>query len=301
MNDRFLLIVTGMSGAGKSSALHALEDLDFFCVDNLPPALLPQFTKLLNEEPQHIRQAAICVDVRGGEFFYSIFSALEQLDKQDVRYEILFLDASDEALVRRFKESRRPHPLLPNGRLLEGIEKERSKTSFLKGRADHILDTSNITPHQLVEAVQRLFMHPEEKTQLLVHIVSFGFKFGLPLDSDLLFDVRFMPNPYWVQELRDYTGLHASVIDYVMKWPVSRMFLNKLMELMDFLLPNYKLEGKNQLVIAIGCTGGRHRSVTVAEKLADELRLLGYVVDVTHRDIKKRNKDAEESEDKIIP
>ena len=301
MNDRFLLIVTGMSGAGKSSALHALEDLDFFCVDNLPPALLPQFTKLLNEEPQHIRRAAICVDVRGGEYFYSIFAALEQLDKQDVRYEILFLDASDEALVRRFKESRRPHPLLPNGRLLEGIEKERSKTSFLKGRANHILDTSDLTPHQLVETVQKLFMHPEEKSQLLVHIVSFGFKFGLPLDADLLFDVRFMPNPYWVEDLREFTGLHASVIDYVMKWPVSRMFLNKLVDLMDFLLPNYKLEGKNQLVIAIGCTGGRHRSVTVAEKLADELRLRGYTVDVSHRDVKKRLRDTEESEDKINP
>ncbi|HZW48852.1 MAG TPA: RNase adapter RapZ, partial [Bacillota bacterium] len=196
---------------------------------------------------------------------------------------------------------RRPHPLLPNGRLLEGIEKERSKTSFLKGRADHILDTSDFTPHQLMEAVQQLFMQSEEKPKLLLHIVSFGFKFGLPVDSDLLFDVRFMPNPYWVKELRDYTGLQASVIDYVMKWPVSRIFLNKLVEMMAFLLPNYTLEGKHQLVIAIGCTGGRHRSVTVAEKLADELRLLGYSVDVTHRDIKKRNKDAEKAEDKIIP
>lgn len=293
MNEKQLIILTGMSGAGKSTALHALEDLDFFCVDNLPPLLLPQLVHMLYETSPQIKRIAICVDVRGGELFTTIFAALKELEAQGIAYEILFLEANDEILIRRYKESRRPHPLMPEGRLTEGIAKERNQLSFLKGKANYILDSSHNNPHQFKESIQSLFLQEKQEKKLKVQVLSFGFKHGLPMDADLVFDVRFMPNPHWVAELKDRTGVSPAVANYVMNWPISQEFYKRLIEMIIFLLPNYKQEGKEQLVLAIGCTGGRHRSVTVAEKITEDLRILGYQVNVTHRDVERVSGDAE--------
>jgi len=285
MNEKQLVLLTGMSGAGKSTALRALEDLDFFCVDNLPPLLLPQLVHMLYESSPQIKKMAICVDVRGGELFSTIIAALKQLEAENIAYEILFLEANDEILIRRYKESRRPHPLMPEGRLTEGIAKERNQLSFLKGKANYILDSSHNNPHQFRESIQNLFQREKDEKRLKVQVLSFGFKYGLPMDADLVFDVRFMPNPHWVAELKDRTGISPAVASYVMNWPKSLEFYSKLIDMITFLLPNYKQEGKDQLVLAIGCTGGRHRSVTVAEKITEDLRLLGYQVNITHRDM----------------
>jgi UPF0042 nucleotide-binding protein len=295
MNEKQLVLLTGMSGAGKSTALRALEDLDFFCVDNLPPLLLPQLVHMLYDSSPQIKRIAICVDVRGGELFSTIIAALKQLEAENIAYEILFLEANDEILIRRYKESRRPHPLMPEGRLTEGIAKERNQLSFLKGKANYILDSSHNNPHQFRESIQSLFQREKDEKRLKVQVLSFGFKYGLPMDADLVFDVRFMPNPHWVAELKERTGISPAVASYVMNWPKSLEFYNKLIDMITFLLPNYKQEGKDQLVLAIGCTGGRHRSVTVAEKITEDLRLLGYQVNVTHRDMEHASGGEERS------
>ena len=285
MTEKQLIILTGMSGAGKSTALRALEDLDFFCVDNLPPPLLNQLVDLLYQSVPPINRLAICIDIRGGELLSTILAALSELEAKGIDYDILFLEASDETLIRRYKESRRPHPLDSNGRLPEGIEKERNLLSFLKGKATYVLDSSQNNPHQFRDQIQKFYASGDSQRDLKVHILSFGFKNGLPLDADLVFDVRFLPNPYWVEELRELTGINRQVADYVMSWPKSQEFYQKLKDIILFLLPNYHLEGKDQLVIAIGCTGGQHRSVALSERLGTDLNVKKYKTRVTHRDL----------------
>ncbi len=278
-----LVIITGMSGAGKSLAVHSLEDLGFFCVDNLPPALIPKFAELCQEG--RLTRLALVVDIRGGEFFGEVFSALEHLESVGMPYQILFLEASEEVLVRRYKETRRRHPLAPQGGILEGIQEERRRLEELRGKAHIVLDTSDLTPQKLREEIMQLFSD-ERRRGLIVVLVTFGYKRGLPLDGDLVFDVRFLPNPNYVESLQELDGTDSRVRDYVLKWPVTRKFMKRLAGLVRFLLPLYVAEGKTQLTIAIGCTGGRHRSVVVAEYLAGVIRRLGHTVLVEHRDIK---------------
>ena len=280
-------IVTGMSGAGKTQALKCLEDRGFFCVDNLPPALIPTFADLIRESPQRIERVALVSDVRGGEFFDQLFEALEELKERGIRYRILFLEASDEVLVRRFKESRRPHPLQRDGKSLEeAIREERERLRELRERADKVIDTSELTIHDLRRTIERDFL-ATEPDGMAVSIVSFGFKYGIPPDADLVFDVRFLKNPNYEPALKPLDGRNRAVRDYVLSDPTSREFLRRLFGLIEFSLPHYAREGKPYLSIAIGCTGGRHRSVAIAEELARFLRERGYRVSVHHRDIEK--------------
>ena len=284
--DLQLVVVTGLSGAGKTQAIHALEDLGFFCVDNLPPALLAPFAALCRQPDSPVRRVAVVMDVRGGDWFDQAVEALQELDKAGVFYRIVFLEASDEALVKRFKETRRRHPLAPQGRLLEGIRAERQRLGALRGRAHVILDTSELTPRQLRERIADLWGGPETP-RLIAHVVSFGFRYGLPADADLVFDVRFLPNPHYVPDLQPMTGLDDRVREYVLRWPSARRLLEQLQELLDFLLPQYINEGKTQLTVAVGCTGGQHRSVVIAEALAAHLRNQGHRVLVEHRDVER--------------
>ena len=278
------MIITGLSGAGKSEAVRAFEDLGFFCVDNLPPTLIPKFAELAAQSEGKIDKIALVVDIRSREFFASLFTALDALEAMGVGYEIVFLEASDEALVRRFKETRRRHPLSAEGGIIEGIGEERRKLEEVREKATRIIDTSSITPKQLRERIAASFvkLHPQKGIDVIV--VSFGFKHGIPIDADLVFDVRFLPNPHYVESLRPLTGESEAVRDYVFRSKVTNSFLHKLLDFMTFLLPQYMKEGKAQLIIGIGCTGGRHRSVAIADRLAGFLRDQGYNVTVEHRD-----------------
>ncbi len=289
MNKINLIIITGLSGAGKSQALRSLEDLGFFCVDNLPPTFLPKFIELCARSEGRIQRVAMVIDIRGGEFFDSLFEALELIERGGFLYRILFLEASDETLVRRFKETRRPHPLALEGRVLEGIRLERKRLNELRGRAHYIVDTTDLTPRQLREEIRYLLSGELEPGKLLISIVSFGFKFGLPLDADLVFDVRFLPNPYYVETLRPLTGTDREVREYVLRWPVTKRFIRRLASLIKFLIPHYANEGKAQLTIAIGCTGGRHRSLVIAERLTEILQHCSYRVVLEHRDVGKND------------
>lgn len=282
-----LLIITGMSGAGKSLCVKYFEDIGYFCVDNLPPSLIPKFTEVILQSKNPIDKIALIVDIRGGIMFLDLFPALQQLQEIGIAYRILFLDATDAVLVKRFKETRRTHPLSPEGRLAEGIEEERRILQAVKDKADYIIDTSNLTPRQLKEEITRLFVEGKTFKGLIVNIVSFGFKHGIPMDCDLVFDVRFIPNPYYVPELKPKSGLDPDVSDYVLSFPETRKFLNKLNEMITFLIPYYVKEGKTQLIIGIGCTGGRHRSVVIANRLAQMQREKGSSVVTQHRDIEK--------------
>ena len=280
-----MVIVTGLSGAGKTEAVRSLEDLDFFCVDNMPPTLIPRFAELFGTAGREVKKIALVVDIRGGRFFPDLFQALSFLEGEGYRYEILFLEASDEVLIRRFKETRRRHPLSPQGNIPEGILEERRRLEELRGRADKIIDTSSLSPRQLKEQVQELFGE-EGNARLVITVLSFGYKHGLPLDADLVMDVRFLPNPHYVESLKGFTGRDQLVADYVLASPATREFLSRFEDLLGYLIPYYIQEGKSQLVIAIGCTGGQHRSVTLAEKLYDYLRQnQDYRVTVRHRDI----------------
>jgi len=280
-------IVTGMSGAGKTQALKCLEDRGFFCVDNLPPALIPTFADLILDAPRRIERVALVSDVRGGEFFDQLFEALEELKGRGIRCRILFLEASDEVLVRRFKESRRPHPLQKDGKSLEeAIREERERLRELRERADKVIDTSQLTIHDLRKTIEREFL-ATEPNGMAVSIVSFGFKYGIPPDADLVFDVRFLKNPNYEPELKPLDGRSKEVREYVLSDPTSREFLRRLFGLIEFALPHYAKEGKPYLSIAIGCTGGRHRSVAIAEELAGFLQRRGYRVSIHHRDIEK--------------
>ncbi|MFZ5641160.1 MAG: RNase adapter RapZ [Bacillota bacterium] len=283
---RFVM-VTGLSGAGKTQAINALEDLGFFCVDNLPPALIPKFAELCAQSEGRLNKIAVVVDIRGGGFFDSINETLETLRHAGVKWEILFLEASDETLVRRFKESRRPHPLRPHGPLLEGIQEERRRLQDLKGWAHKIIDTTDRTNKQLKEEIAAAFGEEGKASILNITVLSFGYKYGIPLDADLLMDVRFLPNPHYIDELRPLTGNDKEIQDFVLDSPVTRTFLRKYYSLIKFLIPNYVKEGKTGLVIAIGCTGGRHRSVTLANKIGELLGNLDASIIVKHRDIDK--------------
>ncbi|WP_042222522.1 RNase adapter RapZ [Oceanobacillus manasiensis] len=282
-----LVIITGMSGAGKTVAIQSFEDLGYYCVDNLPPALLPKFLELMRDSKNNIHKVALVMDLRGREFFDSLFEALDVLGKENwLEEHILFLDAKDEKLVSRYKETRRAHPLDVGGLPLNGIRQEREILDQLRGRAQRIIDTTALKPKELREKIVQKYT--EEKQEIFsVHMVSFGFKYGLPIDADLVFDVRFLPNPHYVPTLQPLTGLNNDVASYVFKWSDTQKFNEKVLDLLQFMLPQYKKEGKSQLVVAIGCTGGQHRSVALSEFFAKELSK-SYITHVTHRDIDKR-------------
>lgn len=279
------VIVTGLSGAGKSQAIKCLEDLGFFCVDNLPPALLPKFADLCYQSGSKIDKLALVIDIRGGKFFDDLFESLNQLKLQDYKYEILFLEASDDILIKRFKESRRSHPLAMDGRIQDGIRDERIKLSEVKSKADNIIDTSNLTPRQLKEEMIHIFVEGKKFEGIIISVVSFGFKYGIPLDADLVFDVRFLPNPYYIDDLKKFSGKDEAVKEYVLKWNETKQFLEKTIDMVEFLLPYYIKEGKTHLVIAIGCTGGRHRSVALANEIYEAMKKNGHRVIIDHRDI----------------
>lgn len=273
-----LVIVTGMSGAGKSSSLKFLEDMGFFCVDNLPPFLISKFLD------SNLKRIAIGIDIRGGELFEDLFTNLEKLDS----YKILFLDAADDVLIKRFKETRRIHPLAKNGRVITGISQERKILQEVKSKADYIIDTSYMRTNELKEKINDIFIAQKKFDSMIINIISFGFKHGIPHDSDLVFDVRFLPNPFYISELKELTGNDLPVKNYVLNQDASKIFLNKFLDLINFLLPNYIHEGKNQLVISIGCTGGQHRSVALANVIYENLLVMGHSVFINHRDINLR-------------
>lgn len=281
-----LVIITGMSGAGKTVAMQSLEDLGYFCVDNLPPSLLPKFWELMKESDK-MDKIALVMDLRGREFFDSIEPALDELDNTNfITTKILFLEADDKVLVSRYKETRRHHPLEPNGSVLDGINAERELLSDLKGRSQLVINTSNMAPRELRERINNEFQ-TEDKDVFSVQLMSFGFKYGIPIDADLVFDVRFLPNPHYIDKMRPLTGLDEDVYEYVMKWPETMAFLDKLVDLLMFTLPFYKREGKTQLVIAIGCTGGQHRSVALTEYVGKAIQQK-YETTISHRDMKRR-------------
>ncbi len=283
-----IIIITGVSGAGKSLVARTMEDLGYFCVDNLPPSLLPKFVEMSSRSGSRLNLVAMVIDIRGGEFLKDLFPALDMIKKAALEYEILFLESSDSALIKRFKESRRSHPLAPGGRLLQGIEEERKILSTIRERADHIIDTSNMNPGQLKEEIKGIFVKGRKFKGMVIYIISFGYKYGIPLECDLLFDVRFIPNPFYIESMRDQNGRNPEVKDYVLKSAETKTFLKKTEDLLDFLLPNYTREGKTQLVIGIGCTGGKHRSVAIADETCRLLEKKKHTVIVEHRDIDKK-------------
>lgn len=283
-----LMIITGLSGAGKSRVVDALEDIGYFCVDNMPPKLMPTFAQLLLNSRERRDKVAIVTDIRVGGSFGDLFNALVELREMNCSPKILFVDASDDVLIRRYKETRRKHPLLEkyNGSITEALAAEREILEPAKSIADYIIDSSYMTPTECKTRVCEMFME-NPRNALKVHCISFGFKYGIPNDSDLLFDVRCLPNPFYVSELKEHTGLEAPVKDYVLKWEEAQGLAAKLCDLMDYLIPLYNKEGKSQLVISVGCTGGRHRSVVFAQLLKEHLDKLGCIATVHHRDMKK--------------
>ncbi|TWT03314.1 RNase adapter RapZ [Planococcus sp. CPCC 101016] len=282
-----LIIITGMSGAGKTVAIQSFEDLGFFTIDNLPPALLPTFIKLMRDSGKSMKRVAAVMDLRGGDFFDSLLDAIDHLSQEpNVSITVLFLDAENQTLVSRYKETRRSHPLSPGGLVLGGIKKERDMLSDLQGRAQFIYNTSDMTPRQLKERINADFSSKTSNV-FTVNVMSFGFKHGMPIDADLVFDVRFLPNPYYIPELNPLSGLDERVSSYVLKWQETQILLEKLTDLLQFMIPQYKNEGKAQLVIAFGCTGGQHRSVTLAEYYGKLLGENNKVI-ITHRDVKIR-------------
>jgi UPF0042 nucleotide-binding protein len=287
VNDIKFVIITGLSGAGKTLAMRVFEDHGYFCVDNLPPALIPTFIELCSQSIKRINKIALVIDIRGGGFFDKLFESLKEMADSGFDYEILFLEASDEVIIKRYKESRRRHPLAFEGRIVEGINSERQKMAKLREVADYIIDTSFKTPSELKEEIILRFIEREKEEQLIINLVSFGFKQGIPLDADLIFDVRFIPNPYYIDGLRPYSGEDPKVKEFVMKWPESRQFLKKLYDMVQYLIPYYIREGKTQLVIGIGCTGGRHRSVAITNEIAGMLKANRHRVIIDHRDIDK--------------
>ncbi|MBM7707223.1 UPF0042 nucleotide-binding protein [Chryseomicrobium aureum] len=280
-----IVIITGMSGAGKSVAIQSFEDMGYYCIDNLPPDLLSTFVDLLVDSDKQLTKIALVMDVRGGEVFGPISQTLNHLqESRNISPRILFLEADNQTLVSRYKESRRSHPLAKLGLPLEGINKERLMLEELKGRAQHIIDTSNLKPKELRAEIERTFSN-EAHSPFIINVMSFGFKHGMPIDADLVFDVRFLPNPFYIEELRPMSGRDHEVSSYVMKWSETKKLVEKLTDLFEFMIPHYKREGKSQLVIAFGCTGGQHRSVTLAEYFGDYLKKEAPTV-IKHRDVK---------------
>ena len=284
-----LVIVTGMSGAGKSTALKMLEDMGYFCVDNLPVPLIPKFAELLAVPGTEMNKAALGVDIRSGQSFQELANVLKVLDEGGCQYEILYLESSDDVLVKRYKETRRFHPLAgSDGRVEDGLKRERELLGFLKKKADYLVDTSHMLTRELKAELNKIFVQNKEYKNLYITVLSFGFKYGIPNDADLVFDVRFLPNPYYIEELRPMSGNDQPVRDYVMNNDTAKQFLTKLTDMVEFLIPNYISEGKTQLVIGIGCTGGKHRSVTLANELYEALKKTdSYGVRIEHRDIGK--------------
>lgn len=284
------VIVTGMSGAGKSTAMKMMEDMGFFCIDNLPIPLLDKLVDFTTNFDTQMKNIAIGIDARSGERLDTVEGMLEILKQKDVKYEVLFLDAEDNVLVKRYKETRRNHPLAPGERVNKGIGLERKKLEFLKKEADFIIDTSRLLTRELKVELEKIFVQDEQFKSLFVTILSFGFKYGIPADSDLVMDVRFLPNPYYVEGLRTKTGNDVEIQQYVMQFDEAGIFLDKLEDLVKFLIPHYISEGKNQLVLSIGCTGGKHRSVTLANEIYKRLNAQEereYGLKIEHRDIDK--------------
>ena len=287
------VIVTGMSGAGKSSVLKMLEDAGYFCVDNLPVPLLPKFAELASAQEPTMPLVALGIDIRSGEGLATVNKVLDNLSELSIHYEILYLDCEDPVLIKRYKETRRQHPLAVGGRIEDGIRSERKKMKFLKERADYIIDTTQMLIRDLKGEIDKIFVKNEPYQNFYITILSFGFKYGIPSDADIVFDVRFLPNHYYVEGLRQKTGNEPEVRNYVMNCKEAGSFLDKIEDLIIFLVPQYIKEGKNQLVIAMGCTGGKHRSVTMTNGIYERLSEKGYSVKAEHRDISKdalRNK-----------
>lgn len=280
-------IITGLSGAGKSEAMRTFEDMGYFCIDNLPPQLISSMGDLITLPGSKIRKVAIVSDVRGGTFFSTLVEELDKLKSRGIQERILFLEASEESLVKRFKETRRRHPLAEGGRVKEAIKQERHVLQALRGSADLVIDTTNMTAHELREKIRTSFLSPSEKEGMLITVVSFGYKYGIPLDADLVIDVRFLPNPHYIERLRPHSGKEKPVRDFVLKRAETKEFMQRFFDLLDFLIPGYISEGKSHLAIAIGCTGGTHRSVALAEETGKFLRKQGHEVFVQHRDLGK--------------
>jgi len=287
MKNLRIVIITGLSGSGKSTALRALEDIGFFCVDNLPVMLLPKLLELQTGTSAEVSKIALVMDLRERHFLTRHIDILSRLRKKKYNIEILFLDTSDDLLLRRFSETRRTHPLSKDKTILESIHLEREKLHELKGMANNVIDTSNYSVHQLKEHVQRLYLAPGKTKKLIINLISFGYHFGLPPDADIVLDVRFLPNPYFIKDLREHNGNEKAVEEYVMRWDDTGQFLTRLFEMMTFLVPLYEKEGKSYLNIAVGCTGGKHRSVVVLNQFAKHFKDGNYTTHVSHRDIDK--------------
>lgn len=283
------VIITGMSGAGKTEAIRIFEDLGFFCVDNLPPVLISKFAELCLQSDGKINKVALVIDIRGGDFFDNLLEELSVLDEEEfINYEILFLEAANDTLIQRYKETRRRHPLAKEeGRIFDAIKLERKKLGALRGQADKIIDTSESSIKELKEELKSNFARVELIDEINISLISFGFKYGIPADSDLMFDVRFLPNPHYVDSLRPLTGNDKQVQEYILKRPITKEFRKKFFDLIDFLIPQYIKEGKNHLSIGIGCTGGKHRSVTFVHELSNFLENKQYHVITEHRDIER--------------
>jgi UPF0042 nucleotide-binding protein len=284
-----IVIVTGMSGAGKSTALNVLEDEGYYCVDNMPVPLIPHFAKLAGSQKgnKEYERIALGVDIRNGDALAELSDMLGSQDGKNAQYKILFLDSSDDVLVKRYKETRRTHPLAKDDRVDHAIAEERRQVEFLRRRADYIIDTSQMLTRELKQELEKILNDDGEYSNLFVTVLSFGFKYGIPADADLVFDVRFLPNPYYIDELKYLTGNDKPIQDYVLGFEAAGQFLEKVTDLLMFLLPKYVDEGKNSLVIAVGCTGGKHRSVTLANEIAGRLKETPYGCKVEHRDIDK--------------
>jgi RNase adapter protein RapZ len=282
-----VVIITGLSGSGKSIALRALEDIGFFCVDNLPVILLPKFLSITISSSPEIKRVALVMDLRERSFLDKYSRIFDGLKRKGYRIEIIFLESSDESLLHRFSETRRTHPLSERGMIMEGILLEREKLSSLKKMADKIIDTTSTNVHQLKDIVQRYFSPSSRNKKMVINVTSFGYRYGLPVEADLVFDVRFLPNPYFVENLKNYDGNNNDVKNYVLKNKESKEFLEKTLDLMNLLIPLYEKEGKVRLNIAMGCTGGRHRSVVMANKISSHFPSMKYLVNLNHRDINK--------------
>lgn len=288
-DDKFrLVMVTGMSGGGKTQACRYMEDLGYFVVDNLPPVFIPKFVELCKHAGGHVGKVVLVVDTRSREFFDTFIHVLDDMDRDDVPYEMLFMDASDPVIIRRYKETRRRHPMAPSSRISDGIAKERERLAPARAKATYIIDTSELKKVELRDKIHRLFGSAEGE-QMNINVLSFGFKFGMPLDADLVLDVRFLPNPFYIESMRHKSGAVPEVAEYIAKWPVTQEFISHLDNMIDFLVPQYVKEGKSQLVIAIGCTGGMHRSVFIAKHIYDRLSAKGYSVKLEHRDLMKND------------
>ncbi len=282
-----IVVISGMSGAGKSSAIKAMEDAGFYCVDNMPPQLIPSFAEVCDQSKGEIEKVGMVVDMRSGKMFSQLFGALDKLEEKNIEYSILYLEASDEVLVSRYKQTRRSHPLSPDGGVSEGIFKEREVLADIRAHAKYIIDTSSLTPQQLKEEVNKIFVAGDEYKSMVIKVESFGYKHGIPNDADLVFDVRFLPNPFYIAELKTKTGLTAEVKDYVFSFEQTKVFVEKLEKMLDFLFPYYMEEGKTELVIGIGCTGGKHRSVAIAEAIYKYISATDFRTVIKHRDYMK--------------